>query len=118
MIKLIILMTIQSILLVFAQIFLKTGLARIEISKINIQLFINLISNYQIWLSVGCIGLGSATWLYVIKNYELSLAYPLVSISYIFMMFASISFFHETISPIRWAGVFVIMFGVFLVTRS
>ncbi len=59
----------------------------------------------------------SFIWFYILKHYELSLAYPLISISYIFGTLAAIFFFHETVPFTRWMGVLLIMGGVVLLTR-
>ena len=59
----------------------------------------------------------SFIWFYILKHYELSLAYPLISISYIFGTLAAIFFFYETVPFTRWIGVLLIMGGVVLLTR-
>ena len=45
------------------------------------------------------------------------MAYPMVSLSYVFGMLAALLFFHETIPPTRWLGVFLIITGCFLVAK-
>jgi multidrug transporter EmrE-like cation transporter len=49
---------------------------------------------------------------------ELSFAYPLLSTGYVVVLIASWILFKEQISMIRWVGVMVICFGVFLISRS
>ena len=46
------------------------------------------------------------------------MAYPLISISYIFGVLAARFVFHETIPLTRWIGVLVIIVGVFLVVQK
>jgi drug/metabolite transporter (DMT)-like permease len=72
------------------------------------------------WVFVGlfCFGLSSVFWLVVLSRLPLSLVYPMVSIGYIIVALLSIVFFKETISLIRWAGIIVIVLGVFLISRS
>lgn len=45
------------------------------------------------------------------------MAYPMVSLSYVFGMFAAIIFFKEDIPAIRWVGVLLILTGCTLVAR-
>ncbi len=118
MIKLIFLMTIQCIFLVSAQVFLKLGLTKFQFEGININLIKSLIKNPLIWICFLCMGLSGIVWFYVIKNYRISLAYPLVSISYIFMLIAAIYVFHETVPFIRWIGVIIIIVGIILVCQK
>ena len=56
-------------------------------------------------------------WMYVLKKYEFSLAYPLLSISYIIGLLAAYFIFHETIPLTRWIGVIIVMIGVFFIAK-
>ena len=58
----------------------------------------------------------SGLWLVVLSRVKLSLAYPMLSISYILAMFFSWLLFKEHIPWIRIAGAFVICIGVSLVS--
>ena len=49
---------------------------------------------------------------------ELSLVYPLVSVAYVLVALFSFFVFKENVTMIRWVGIIVIMFGVFLISRS
>ena len=62
--------------------------------------------------------LGSLFWIYGLSKVDLSFAFPLISISYIMVLLASWAFLGETISFMRWIGVFTICLGVFLITKS
>ena len=59
----------------------------------------------------------SLVWFHILRHYPLSLAYPLISISYVFGLLASILIFHEAVPLTRWIGVLLIMAGVALLTR-
>jgi len=58
----------------------------------------------------------SGLWLVVLSRVKLSLAYPMLSISYILAMFFSWLLFKEHIPWIRIAGAFIICIGVSLVS--
>jgi drug/metabolite transporter (DMT)-like permease len=45
------------------------------------------------------------------------MAYPLVSLSYVFGMIAAIVFFHETVDWVKWLGVLFIMLGCYLIAK-
>ena len=51
------------------------------------------------------------------KAFPLSIAYPMVSVSYVFGMIAAIFFFHETVDVWKWIGVFLIITGCILIVR-
>lgn len=61
---------------------------------------------------------GALFWLAVLSRWDLSLAYPLLSISYIIGMTASVVFLGEKVSMARALGVLVIILGVFLISRD
>ena len=55
--------------------------------------------------------------MYIVKNFPLSMAYPMVSLSYVFGMIAAIVFFHESVDIYKWTGVFLIVTGCILIAR-
>ena len=57
-------------------------------------------------------------WLVTLSRVDLSYAYPFASFSYVVMLAASWFLFNEDITSLRLMGSFVIMFGVFLISRS
>ena len=117
MFKLIILATIQSFLLAACQVFLKFAALRMGDFVFTWAYFKDLLMNWQLALSGISIAAASIIWFYMLKHYELSLVYPLISISYIFGMLASVFIFHEVVPITRWIGVGLIMVGVVFLTR-
>ncbi|KAB2952572.1 EamA family transporter [Heliorestis acidaminivorans] len=63
-------------------------------------------------------GLSSLIWIVAISKVELSLAYPMVSLGYVLVLFLSWAFLGETLSLIRISGVLVICLGVYLIAQS
>ncbi len=61
---------------------------------------------------------GALFWLAVLSRWPLSLAYPLLSISYIIGIALSVLILKEKVNAIQIMGVFVIILGVFLISRS
>ena len=74
-------------------------------------------TNWQFICCGLCYGAGSILWMYIIKHFPFSMAYPMVSLSYVMGMFAAIIFFHEQIPLTRWIGVFLIMSGCVLIAK-
>ena len=57
-------------------------------------------------------------WLLAVSKAELSHIYPFMALSYVLVAAFSWWIFKEDVSALRWGGVIVICFGVFLVSRS
>ncbi|MDI3328376.1 MAG: EamA family transporter [Alicyclobacillaceae bacterium] len=57
-------------------------------------------------------------WLFILSRLDLSIAYPLQSLAYVFGVVMAWGLFGEAVPPIRWVGVVVILIGVTLVARK
>ncbi|MCL6622532.1 MAG: EamA family transporter [Syntrophobacterales bacterium] len=68
--------------------------------------------------SLTCAGVGLLLWLVILSRAEVSFAYPMVSISYVFTAVAAWRLLGENLRPIRLLGIFLICAGVFLIARS
>ena len=117
MIRLFILILLQGMLVIGAECFLKVALTKIGDFAWSWAFFKVALSTWQLWAAGVTAVLGVIEWMFVLKNYELSLAYPLTAISFILSLFAGALIFHEAIPLTRWLGVALIMAGVFFVAR-
>lgn len=72
----------------------------------------------QVFLGFVCYGVSAVLWIAVVSNVDLSLAYPMVSLAYVFVFLASWFFLGEQISPLRIAGLAIIITGVLVISRS
>lgn len=63
-------------------------------------------------------GIGTIFWLSALSRTELSYAYPMISISYVLIFIASWIFFHERISMTRALAMIIIIFGVYLISKT
>ena len=115
---LIILALLQSLLLCGGQVFMKIALSHMQKVAWSWNFILHsLILNWW-WLACGvCFTAAGLMWMYIIKHYPFSQAYPLSSITYIFGMLAAMFIFHEHINLLQWLGVLLIMTGCFLVAR-
>lgn len=63
-------------------------------------------------------GLSAVCWLWVLSRMPLSIAYPLLSLSFPIVVGLSAIIFAESISSVRWAGVGLIVVGVSMMART
>ncbi len=115
--KIIPLSILQSILLTACQVFLKFALAKLPPFGWTKAFWGSLLVNWQLAASGVCFALGSLLWIYILKNFPFSLAYPMISLSYVFGMLAAMIFFHETVSATKWMGVAFIIAGCCLIAK-
>lgn len=112
-----VLAVIQSLLLAGGQVLLKFGLARMLPFGMNLAFWKSVFVNWQFAACGLCYGAGSILWFYIVKHYPFSMAYPMVSLSYVFGMVAAIVFFHEPVDLAKWIGVLLIMAGCYLIAK-
>lgn len=105
-----------------AQMLLKAGMDRIgyfEYSARNIwPITLQVAMNPYIVIGLGCYVVSVAVWLMGLSRVDVSVAYPLLSLGYVFTAVIAYYFLNENVSYLRVIGIFVILFGVFLITRS
>lgn len=57
-------------------------------------------------------------WIVVLAHADLSYAQPITALSYVTVSMASVMLFHEHISSLRFAGLVLILFGVWFISRT
>ena len=72
----------------------------------------------ETWYGFLIYGLSAICWLWVLARTQLSLAYPILSLTFPIVLGLSAFLFGEVISPLRWAGVGVIVLGVSLLAKT
>lgn len=102
----------------FAQYFLKVGVDGLKLDKLSIGSIGTLFSNIYFWLGCFAYGLSLLFWLYVLSKMELSKAYPMVSLGYVFAMILGYLFLHETINFAKIVGICLIIVGVIFISRG
>ena len=116
--KLFVLCLLQSMLLAAGQIFLKLATHGFLPFGWNWAFFKSLLLNANLHLFGLSFGGAGLLWLWIVKHYPLSQAYPLNSLSYVFGIVAAILLLGEKVSAWGWLGVCLIIGGCFLVTMK
>ena len=107
----------QCLLFALAQLFLKIALNQFQPFSWSWSYFKSVFINPMFMLAGVCALSGMLLWMFILKKIDLSIAYPLTGISYIFGVMAAQWILHETIPFTRWVGVVIIMIGVFFVVK-
>ena len=72
----------------------------------------------KLWLGLVLFGVSSVFWLVVLSRVDLSLAYPMVGLSYVIIVALAKLVLDESVPAVRWAGVIIIAVGIALVGFS
>jgi len=74
--------------------------------------FSSLIKNYHLFGGVFLYGLGTLLFIPALKGGDLSVLYPFVALSYIWVSLLSVRFLGEKMNLIKWGGITLIILGV------
>lgn len=69
-------------------------------------------------LGLACYVLSVGIWIVALSRVDVSVAYPMLSIGYVVNAFGAWWLFGEVLTPMRLAGIGVILVGVVLISRS
>jgi len=105
----------QSIGLVFgctilgaaAQILMKTGSG--VVSTLNI---VSILTNVSLFGGYCLYGVSTVLLMLALRDSELSILYPVISLSYVWVTFLSVLIFHEVMNFYKVAGILTIVIGV------
>lgn len=115
--ELFILMVIDGILLCAGQIFLKSGMAELPEFTLSWGYVGRFLVCWKMLLCGISFTAAGLLWLYVLKNFPFSQAYPLSCVTYVFGMVAAIFLFHEQVSLLQWGGMLFIMLGCYMIAK-
>ncbi|MCX5666068.1 MAG: EamA family transporter [Candidatus Omnitrophica bacterium] len=105
-----------------AQVLMKKGLVHTGIDSVNlsnvVEFAVKNASSPFLWLGIFVFALNFFVWIVILYKVDLSIAMPVGSFCYIFVPVCAMLFLHESISPVRWAGIVCIILGIHFVSQS
>lgn len=67
---------------------------------------------------IACYVVSVVVWILALSRTEVSIAYPMLSIGYVVNAAAAWYLFGEAVTPMRLAGIGIVVLGVFIIARS
>lgn len=116
------LIILETIFNVAAQMSLKIAMDRIGHFAFTwentLPIFINILLSYWIWIGIAIYVISIIIWLMILSRVEVSIAYPLISLGFIFNAIAAHYLLGEQVTIVRITGIVIILVGIFVVARS
>jgi undecaprenyl phosphate-alpha-L-ara4N flippase subunit ArnE len=111
------------ILGVSGQLCLKAGMDRVGALSAGgigsiIQTGLRVVTTPLVFAGLALYGIGALTWLMVLSKLDLSLAYPMLALTYILIPLAARFILGEQVPALRWLGVGIIFIGVAVVSQT
>ena len=94
-----------------AQLFLKAGTNAMPLG-------LRLAIEPHILGGLACYVVSVVVWVVALSRVPVSIAYPMLSIGYVVNAIAAWAWLGESVTPMRMAGIGIIVLGVFIVARS
>ena len=102
----IILVSSATIIGAFGPILLKKASAK-KLSKLS-----SLMTNYHLFAGIALYAVGTILFIPALKGGELSVLYPFVALTYIWVSLLSVKFLGEKMNKFKWLGIALIIVGV------
>lgn len=108
---------LQSFTLATGQMMLKMALRKMESFQGLGHFFVTEWNNWW-WYGCGTLLTGAMLlWMYILKHFPFSIAYPLSCLSFVFGMLGAWVFLGETVPPVRWVGMALILVGAYFIAK-
>ena len=72
----------------------------------------SLLANYPLFGGVALYGVGTVLFIPALKGGDLSVLYPFVALTYIWVSLLSVKFLGEKMNKLKWTGIILIIIGV------
>ena len=112
-------MTLASFAFILTGVLLNAGAQLLLKAGTNAEpLGLRLAIEPHILAGLACYVVSVVVWVVALSKVPVSMAYPMLSIGYVVNAIAAYYWLGEAVTPMRLAGIGVIIVGVFLVARS
>lgn len=102
-------------LVIICTLFTSSGQIFWKYASTNLDNFVSVITNIPLILGFVFYGLGAILLIIALKYGELSIIYPFIALSFVWVNIASLFLFGEFISVFNWLGIISIIAGVSLI---
>jgi drug/metabolite transporter (DMT)-like permease len=101
-----------------AELFLKRGAMQSPILPASVNWTgVSGLASPLVWFGILLVAISFVSWLYVLRFIPLSIAFSLSQFVHVLIPLGSLIFLGETISPRRWAGIALVVTGIFTVAK-
>lgn len=77
-----------------------------------------LVANWHLWAGLSLYGVSTGLLILALRDGELSLLYPVISLTYVWVAILSVLVFHEKLTGLKVAGIATICSGVALLGKG
>ncbi len=93
-----------------------TGQIFFKLASKDITFSIHSIFNWKLWVGLALYGIATVLFVFALKRGNLSVLYPIIATSYIWVVIFSKLFLGEPFPMYKWIGIILIIVGVAIIT--
>jgi drug/metabolite transporter (DMT)-like permease len=105
-----------------SQLVLKSSINQLKFQVDSIKKIIHFLLRLalvpRVWIGLVFSLFSLLLWLFVLSKADLSLAYSMDSLRYVFITFASVVVLKEHVGKMRWMGIAAIVIGIMMVSHG
>ena len=79
---------------------------------------VGIITNVTLLAGLSLYGVSTVLLVLALRDGELSLLYPVIALTYVWVTLLSLIVFHDRVNPIKLAGIAIIVMGVAVLGRG
>lgn len=117
MLRLILLAIVQAVFLAGGQVLLKYAVQALPAFSWSWKYAFSVLTDWWLLACGISFTVAGLMWMYILRHFPFSQAYPLSSMAYVFGMIAAMLLFNEHIAWTQWVGILFIMGGCYLVAN-
>lgn len=114
------LITFNALIAATAQIVLKLGVNRLGVFQADkvVEFFFKAAMSPYVLGGTALYVLSLGLWLVILSKANVSYAYPIMGMSYVFSILLAMLVLHEKANGWQWVGAGIIIVGIFFVTKN
>lgn len=104
-------------------ILMKMGATQVGHVHVNsVSLLINflfkILTNFRALSGIALYFISAMAWTYLLTKYAISYVQPILALTYVVTPILAIIILRENVPALRWVGILIIIFGVYIVART
>lgn len=96
----------------------RMGTIQLDSTRAIVHFFFNIFTSPAVVGGMALYFFSAAVWLYLLTKLDISVVQPILALTYVVTPVLAIIFLNEHVPLMRWFGILVIIFGVFIVART
>ena len=97
-----------------AQILFKNAAVNLPEPAPTLEWLYLTVTSIRVWAALGCLAGVFGVWMTILRRLPLATAFPLTASTYVVVVVAAHILYGETIAPVQYAGIALIVVGVAL----